>query len=115
MSRPLILLLVNLLLAICVSACSPQQSSTSPPFIAEVSPSQIMQLATDQVQAAVNAAKGMEFRNQKGQCGEVNIRNSAGSDTGFQRFVAGSALVVFERDSGIPTGEFEQIWAQLCL
>jgi hypothetical protein len=110
MSRHTILLFVSILLA-----CSPSQSADHPPLSAELTASRLLQLATDQVSNALKNPGDTLFRNQKGQCGEVNTRNSTGDYTGFQRFVAGSALVVFERDSGIPKGEFEQIWAQLCL
>lgn len=55
------------------------------------------------------------FRNQNGPCGEVNAKNSFGGMTGFQRFMAASEkLVILEKESGIPPGEFQKLWDTVC-
>lgn len=107
--------LTTLLLIALISACSPTESSDRTIHSLELDESQIHQLARDQISRSVPDPGSTEFRNQKGQCGEVNIKTAEGTYAGFQRFVAGRALVVFERDSGVPAWEFAQIWAQLCL
>lgn len=54
-----------------------------------------------------------EVRNHKGNCGEVNSKNSFGGYTGFKRFIASPAVVVIEGEN-MPSDEFQKTWEQVC-
>lgn len=54
-----------------------------------------------------------EIRNHKGNCGEVNSKNSFGGYTGFKRFIASSAIVAVEGEN-MDSGEFQKAWEQVC-
>ena len=54
-----------------------------------------------------------KFRNQRGDCGEVNSKNSFGAYTGYVRYIAPKPdLIVLE--SNMDQSEFEEVWNKLC-
>ena len=67
------------------------------------------------VQSALIDPSSAEFRNQNGACGEVSSLNALGGMSGFNRFIATSAELVFI-DNGltITSLEFDEIWEGIC-
>lgn len=45
-------------------------------------------------------------------CGEVNTKNAAGAYAGFQRFISGATVRLYERDVG--RVEMDRLWQALC-
>jgi hypothetical protein len=70
--------------------------------------------AMDEIKQVVKDPSSLQFRNQRGSCGEVNSKNSFGAYTGFQRYMAVPGLAVFERDSAMAPGEFSKAWNKAC-
>ena len=54
-----------------------------------------------------------QIRNHKGNCGEVNSKNSFGGYTGFKRFIASPTIVAVEGEN-MDSGEFQKAWEQVC-
>ena len=54
-----------------------------------------------------------EIRNHKGNCGEVNSKNSFGGYVGFRRFIASSAIVAVEGEN-MNADEFQKAWETVC-
>lgn len=54
-----------------------------------------------------------EIRNHKGNCGEVNSKNSFGGYSGYRRFIASPAIVVIEGEN-MSSEEFQKAWDKLC-
>lgn len=65
------------------------------------------------LQAYLKDPVSAEVKNHKGNCGEVNSKNSFGGYTGFKRFIASPAIVVIDGEN-IESSEFEKTWIQLC-
>lgn len=45
-------------------------------------------------------------------CGEINYKNAVGGYVGFQRFISGATLQVFEEAVGISA--MERLWSVMC-
>ena len=54
-----------------------------------------------------------QIRNQHGNCGEVNSKNSFGGYTGFKRFIANPAIVAIDGEN-MESGEFQTVWEKFC-
>ena len=65
------------------------------------------------VEANLKDASSAEFRNQVGQCGEVNAKNSYGGYTGFKRFIALNANMIVQ-ETDMADGDFDEVWSQQC-
>lgn len=92
---------------------TPEQKARSEAAMKEI---RLQRISKEYVAGLLRDPKSAEFRNQKGNCGEVNSKNAFGAYTGFQRYIAGSReLVVMERDSGMPASEFAKLWDEFCL
>ena len=65
------------------------------------------------LQAFLKDPASSQIRNHKGNCGEVNSKNSFGGYTGFKRFIASSAIVVIEGEN-MDSDKFQKAWEQVC-
>lgn len=52
-----------------------------------------------------------QFRNQKGACGEVNVKNDQGEYTGFKKYVLVKEIVIMDDDGSTM---FEPQWKKHC-
>lgn len=89
---------------------SPSPSKRSNPELSEI---KLQRLVRGWVEAKLKDAPSAEFRNQKGQCGEVNAKNSYGGYTGFTRFIAASENMIVQ-EADMAAGDFDLVWAQHC-
>lgn len=81
---------------------------------ARVAQAKRQNIAEQEIKRLVKDPSSVQFRNQRGSCGEVNSKNSYGAYTGFQRYIAVSGMAVLENDSGISAQEFQQTWSKFC-
>lgn len=57
----------------------------------------------------------VDFRNQQGLCGEVNIKNKSGISSGFQKFIViNKETIVLEVSSNMDKNDFIKLWNYIC-
>jgi len=91
-------------------------SSESPSVKVESNFSRRVQIQTDSriaLEKYLKDPKNAEIRNHKGNCGEVNSKNSFDGYSGFKRFIASPAIVAIEGENMNPE-EFQSAWEQIC-
>lgn len=103
----------KLVLAACMATMAPGAAlAAGSTNISEV---KYQRLAREQAMANLKDPGSAQFRNQNGFCGEVNSKNALGGYVGYQKFIAaGETMVVFERDSSLEKGVFQQVWGEIC-
>lgn len=63
------------------------------------------------IQQKLKDPDSAQFRNQKGACGEVNIKNDQGEYTGFKKYVMVEDIVIMADDG---SHMFEPQWKKHC-
>ena len=56
-----------------------------------------------------------EFKNQDGQCGEVNSKNGFGGYTGFTRYIVVNENLIALEGENMKSSEFSKIWNKVCV
>lgn len=77
-----------------------------------------IKVAEDAVKQVLLDADSAKFRNQKGNCGEVNSKNKFGGYVGFSRYIYDpskkTASIESESTSGTPTVVMDALWKVKC-
>lgn len=109
-------MIISIILAVLILSfviATPRTSSPSPEKAAKTKLIQQQTQSRLALQGYLKDPTSAEIRNHKGNCGQVNGKNSLGAYTGFKRFIATPAIVVIEGENMEPV-EFQKNWGVFC-